>query len=151
MPIKCGMLLRLSDLMNFIFIFISSDKYSKERTWRLISIQRKEQLTGFCQKTLILACIWTYADWFLPVPGLIWWQTSLNCIVWYQFGWPWPSSSCSCLRKRLLHSFFADLLISYNEIWYAAKTCWLVQGHAKICLHDWYSKERTLLLRFYRE
>ena len=62
------------------------------------------------QKTLMLACIQTFTDWSFS--NLVWWQTLLNCVFWYGFGWPWPSFKVKVLWEieTILHSKSHDFL-----------------------------------------
>ena len=106
--------------------FISSDQCSREKT----------QLSGCLPKNLMLACFWTFTDQF--VSNLVWWQTPLNCVVWYQFDWPWPSFKVTVARKqKLLHSFSHKFLSQFGWNLSTAMAYWFVQAHGNFWLHGW--------------
>ena len=80
--------------------------------------------------TLTLASIETFIDWFLS--DLVWWQMPLNCIVWHQFEWPWPSfevMNISESRNFCIH-YLTIFSIDLDKIWYAAVAYRSVEDHA---------------------
>ena len=63
--------------------------------------------------------------------NLLWWETLLNCAVWYQFQWldlHWRSVLWK--SRNFCTPCFANFSIYLDETRYAAMTCWSVQVHA---------------------
>ena len=106
-------------------------------------------------KNLSLACIWTFADRFLS--SLLWWWTPLNCIVWYQCEWPWPSLKVTEIWKKW--NFCCLFLANFSMVfwmkssmlsWYAAMTCWSLQAQThSFCMV--YSQGRELNFSDFKE
>ena len=59
----------------------------------------------------------------------------------------------NCMRKKTCSAsvhFLRNFEVDSDEIWYAATTCWFVEAHAKLIMHKYYLRERTLLTWFYK-
>ena len=52
-----------------------------------------------------------------------------NCIVSYQFEWPWPSFKITIVWRLCTH-FLTNFSINLDDMWYATMTCWSVQAFA---------------------
>ena len=52
-------------------------------------------------------------------------------------------------NQKLWCPFLKKFILDLDEIQYVATTCWFIEAHAKFILHKRFSRERTLLTRFY--
>ena len=53
-------------------------------------------------------------------------------------------------KKDFIVHFLRNFTVDLHDIQYVTTTFWFVEAHAKFSLHKYYSRERTLLLWFYK-
>ena len=103
-----GMLLRFVGIIN-LFSLIFKDKHSREVTLvRQVSeppLPPKQKQLYQCLPSRIL----------LILANLVSWQTLLNCILWYQFEWPWSSCKFTVVwQSKHFVLIFSQIL---DRIW----------------------------------